>query len=140
MDLSTISGSVGAGPNRKRVGRGPGSGHGKTSGYGAKGARSRSGYSSKRGFMGGQKPLYRQVAKRGFGAPAGPLTVTLTMIERRISGDAATSELMRSTFGDDYRVVGGRWTGRIKTIDCLYITAGAAQIVQAAGSELIAGN
>lgn len=140
MDLSTISSSVGAGPSRKRVGRGPGSGHGKTSGYGAKGARSRSGFSNKRGFMGGQKPLYRQVAKRGFGAPAGPLTVTLTMIERRINGSAATRELMRLTFGDEYRVVGGRWSGRIKSIDCLYITAGAAQIVQAAGTQLITGN
>lgn len=90
--------------------------------------------------MGGQKPLYRQVAKRGFGAPAGPLTVTLTMIERRINGSAATRELMRFTFGDEYRVVGGRWSGRIKSIDCLYITAGAAQIVQAAGTQLITGN
>ena len=52
--------------NRKRIGRGPGSGHGKTSGRGHKGAGSRSGYSARVGFEGGQMPLARRVAKRGF--------------------------------------------------------------------------
>lgn len=51
---------------RKRVGRGIGSGHGKTSGRGHKGAGSRSGYKSRVGFEGGQMPLIRRVAKRGF--------------------------------------------------------------------------
>jgi large subunit ribosomal protein L15 len=51
---------------RKRVGRGPGSGHGKTSGRGHKGQRSRSGYRHLRGFEGGQMPLHRRVPKRGF--------------------------------------------------------------------------
>lgn len=51
---------------RKRLGRGPGSGHGKTSGRGHKGAGSRRGYSSRTGFAGGQMPLFRLVAKRGF--------------------------------------------------------------------------
>jgi large subunit ribosomal protein L15 len=51
---------------RKRVGRGPGSGNGKTAGRGNKGAQSRSGYSYKRGFEGGQMPLHRRVPKRGF--------------------------------------------------------------------------
>lgn len=51
---------------RKRIGRGPGSGHGKTSGRGHKGAGSRSGTSSRRGFAGGQMPLARIIAKRGF--------------------------------------------------------------------------
>jgi len=51
---------------RKRVGRGPGSGHGKTSGRGHKGQRSRSGYRHMRGFEGGQMPLHRRVPKRGF--------------------------------------------------------------------------
>src|SRR6187402_4003565 len=51
---------------KKRVGRGPGSGLGKTSGRGHKGAQSRSGYSFKRGFEGGQMPLHRRVPKRGF--------------------------------------------------------------------------
>ena len=51
---------------RKRVGRGPGSGNGKTAGRGYKGAQSRSGYSYKRGFEGGQMPLHRRMPKRGF--------------------------------------------------------------------------
>ena len=51
---------------RKRVGRGPGSGLGKTSGRGENGQKSRSGYSHKAGFEGGQLPLYRRLPKRGF--------------------------------------------------------------------------
>jgi len=51
---------------RKRVGRGPGSGHGKTASRGTKGAKSRSGFRFKRGFEGGQMPLHRRVPKRGF--------------------------------------------------------------------------
>ena len=51
---------------KKRVGRGPGSGLGKTSGRGHKGAQSRAGYHFKRGFEGGQMPLHRRVPKRGF--------------------------------------------------------------------------
>ena len=54
---------------KKRVGRGPGSGLGKTSGRGHKGAQSRSGYHFKRGFEGGQMPLHRRVPKRGFHNP-----------------------------------------------------------------------
>jgi large subunit ribosomal protein L15 len=54
---------------KKRVGRGPGSGLGKTAGRGHKGAQSRSGYHSKRGFEGGQMPLHRRVPKRGFHNP-----------------------------------------------------------------------
>ena len=62
-DLKPARGSV---RNRKRVGRGPGSGLGKTSGRGEKGQKSRSGYSRKVGFEGGQMPLHRRVPKRGF--------------------------------------------------------------------------
>jgi len=58
--------AAGSRKNRKRVGRGPGSGLGKTSGRGEKGQKSRSGYSSKRGFEGGQMPLHRRIPKRGF--------------------------------------------------------------------------
>ena len=51
---------------RKRIGRGPGSGHGKTAGRGHKGYGSRAGSSTRRGFEGGQTPLFMRVAKRGF--------------------------------------------------------------------------
>ena len=66
MSLHELSPADGAVRNRKRVGRGPGSGTGKTSGRGHKGAKSRSGYSLRRGFEGGQMPLIRRVPKRGF--------------------------------------------------------------------------
>ncbi|HET9794814.1 MAG TPA: 50S ribosomal protein L15 [Thermoanaerobaculia bacterium] len=61
--LGPASGSTHA---RKRVGRGPGSGHGKTAGRGHKGQKSRSGYRHMRGFEGGQMPLHRRLPKRGF--------------------------------------------------------------------------
>ena len=66
MKLSTLKPAPGSRKNRKRIGRGPGSGTGKTSGRGEKGQKSRSGYSAKRGFEGGQMPLHRRVPKRGF--------------------------------------------------------------------------
>jgi len=63
QNLRPAKGSV---RERKRVGRGPGSGLGKTSGRGEKGQKSRSGFSHKDGFEGGQMPLHRRVPKRGF--------------------------------------------------------------------------
>lgn len=66
LELHRLTPSKGANKKRKRVGRGPGSGHGKTSGRGHKGQKSRSGYSQRAGFEGGQMPLYRRVPKRGF--------------------------------------------------------------------------
>ena len=65
MILKELSDNSGAKKNRKRGGRGPGSGSGKTAGRGMKGQKSRSGVSIK-GFEGGQMPLYRRLAKRGF--------------------------------------------------------------------------
>ena len=66
VSLHQLKPPTGAVRPRKRVGRGPGSGTGKTAGRGHKGARSRSGYSLRRGFEGGQMPLIRRVPKRGF--------------------------------------------------------------------------
>jgi large subunit ribosomal protein L15 len=66
MDLSTLSTGRKKKQQRKRVGRGHGSGSGKTSGRGHKGQRSRSGYSKRAGFEGGQMPLHRRLPKRGF--------------------------------------------------------------------------
>ena len=66
LSLNTLSPSKGARKAKKRIGRGPGSGFGKTAGRGHKGARSRSGYTSKPGFEGGQMPLHRRLPKRGF--------------------------------------------------------------------------
>jgi large subunit ribosomal protein L15 len=69
MDLSNLRPPKGAKHAKKRVGRGQGSGQGKTAGRGHKGAQSRSGYKFKRGFEGGQMPLHRRVPKRGFHNP-----------------------------------------------------------------------
>ena len=66
MNLNSLKPAEGSTKNRKRIGRGTGSGRGGTSTRGHKGAKSRSGYSSKRGFEGGQMPLQRRVPKFGF--------------------------------------------------------------------------
>ena len=66
MKLHNLKPAEGSRKKPKRVGRGPGSGTGKTCGRGEKGQKSRSGYSAKRGFEGGQMPLHRRLPKRGF--------------------------------------------------------------------------
>ncbi|NOX81206.1 MAG: 50S ribosomal protein L15 [Deltaproteobacteria bacterium] len=66
LTLNNLSPAAGSRRNKKRVGRGPGSGHGKTATRGHKGALSRSGYTQKLGFEGGQMPLHRRLPKRGF--------------------------------------------------------------------------
>jgi large subunit ribosomal protein L15 len=66
LTLGNLSPNRGANKNRKRVGRGYGSGNGKTAGRGHKGARARSGFKSKPGFEGGQMPLQRRLPKLGF--------------------------------------------------------------------------
>jgi large subunit ribosomal protein L15 len=66
INLGNLSPAKGARKQRKRLGRGPGSGHGKTAGRGHKGFKARSGSGIKPGFEGGQMPLQRRVPKRGF--------------------------------------------------------------------------
>ena len=66
LTLNTLAPTEGARKAKKRVGRGPGSGSGKTAARGHKGARARSGYSEHPGFEGGQMPLHRRLPKRGF--------------------------------------------------------------------------
>ena len=66
MNLNNLKPAPGSVKSRKRIGRGPGSGMGGTSTRGHKGAKSRSGYSKKRGFEGGQMPLQRRLPKFGF--------------------------------------------------------------------------
>lgn len=66
MNLNDVHRGIQKKRPRKRIGRGPGSGHGKTSGRGHKGHKSRSGYSRKPNFQGGAMPMFRRVPKRGF--------------------------------------------------------------------------
>ena len=69
MKLHTLAPAKGATKSEKRIGRGPGSGHGKTATRGSNGAKSRSGYSRKIGFEGGQMPIQRSLPKFGFKNP-----------------------------------------------------------------------
>ena len=99
IELHTIKSALGARKNRKRVGRGQGSGSGKTSGRGHKGQKSRAGYSSKPGFEGGQMPLQRRLPKRGFyHEDRHPFAeVNLDILEGRFSdGDEITAEKLRA--------------------------------------------
>ena len=100
MGLHKIRPAKGATKNRKRVGRGPGSGHGKTATRGSKGAKSRSGFRFKRGFEGGQMPLHRRVPKRGFHNlfRIEYAVVNLdALAERFDAGTVVTPELMRKS-------------------------------------------
>ncbi len=82
----------------KRVGRGPGSGHGKTCGRGHKGFKSRSGSSLRRGYEGGQMPLFRRLAKRGFNNAAFAPRVAIVNVgalQRAFNdGDVVTPEVL----------------------------------------------
>ena len=98
MDLSNLKPPKGAKHAKKRIGRGQGSGNGKTAGRGHKGAKSRSGFTFKRGFEGGQMPLHRRVPKRGFHNPfrVEYEVVNLDTLAKRFeAGTVVTPELLR---------------------------------------------
>jgi large subunit ribosomal protein L15 len=98
MSLSNLRPPKGAKHGKKRIGRGQGSGWGKTAGRGHKGAKSRSGFKHKRGFEGGQMPLHRRVPKRGFHNPfrIEYAVVNLdTLADRFEPGTVITPELLR---------------------------------------------
>ena len=98
MSLNNLRPPKGATHTKRRVGRGHGSGYGKTAGRGHKGAQSRSGFSFKRGFEGGQMPLHRRLPKRGFSNPfrVEYAIVNLdTLVEVFDAGSDVTPELLR---------------------------------------------
>jgi large subunit ribosomal protein L15 len=98
MDLSDLKPSEGSKKNKKRVGRGHGTGQGTQAGRGHKGAQSRSGFKFKRGFEGGQMPLHRRIPKRGFhnAFRVEYAVVNLdTLAERFDAGTVVTPELLR---------------------------------------------
>jgi len=97
LSLNNLHPAPGSTHKKKRVGRGPGSGLGKTAGKGHKGQKSRSGYSSKRGFEGGQMPLQRRLPKRGFTNifKKAWIEISLAKIEANFnSGDVVTPEIL----------------------------------------------
>ncbi|MGD9563247.1 MAG: 50S ribosomal protein L15 [Pyrinomonadaceae bacterium] len=97
LGLNNIKPAPGSTHKKKRVGRGPGSGLGKTAGRGHKGQKSRSGYSSRPGFEGGQMPLQRRLPKRGFTNIFKKqwIEISLAKIEESFNaGDAVTPEIL----------------------------------------------
>src|SRR5919106_1625151 len=99
MSLTGLKPPKGAKHAKKRVGRGQGSGHGKTASRGHKGAKSRSGFTHKRGFEGGQMPLHRRMPKRGFHNPFREEydVVNLDTLEQRFdAGAEITPELLKA--------------------------------------------
>ncbi|HVE59016.1 MAG TPA: 50S ribosomal protein L15 [Pyrinomonadaceae bacterium] len=97
LSLNNLKPAKGSTHKKKRVGRGPGSGLGKTAGRGHKGQKSRSGYSSKIGFEGGQMPLQRRLPKRGFTNifKKAWLEISLAKIEENFKvGDEVTPDIL----------------------------------------------
>ena len=97
LSLNNLKPAAGSTHKKKRVGRGPGSGLGKTAGRGHKGQKSRSGYSSKLGFEGGQMPLQRRLPKRGFTNifKTKWLEISLAKLEENFNaGDEVTPEIL----------------------------------------------
>ena len=97
MGLHNLQPAPGSTKNRKRVGRGQGSGTGKTAGRGNKGQKSRSGYSKKRGFEGGQMPLYKRMPKVGFTSKVEkPYVINVEKIKAIAELDEITLETIAS--------------------------------------------
>jgi len=99
LALNNLKPAKGSTHKKKRVGRGPGSGLGKTAGRGHKGQKSRSGYSSRPGFEGGQMPLQRRLPKRGFTNIFKKewIEISLAKIEESFNaGDEVTPEILHS--------------------------------------------
>ncbi|HXG94094.1 MAG TPA: 50S ribosomal protein L15 [Blastocatellia bacterium] len=147
LGIHNIGAPKGANKDKKRVGRGPGSGLGKTSGRGHKGQKSRSGYSGRAGFEGGQMPLQRRLPKRGFTNTFKKqwIEVKLSDLEKRFeAADKITPELMaergmikRSHLAryDGVVVLGGGELTKALNVTAHRFTNGAKQKIEAAGGK-----
>ena len=148
MDLSNLRPPKGAKHRKTRVGRGQGSGNGKTAGRGHKGAKSRSGFHYKRGFEGGQMPLHRRVPKRGF---HNHFRVEYDVInldqlaERFAAGTVVTPELLREQGllpggGRPVKILARGDIGKKLTVRAHKFSGKAAEKLAAAGgnAEVIA--
>jgi large subunit ribosomal protein L15 len=126
---------------RKRLGRGPGSGHGKTAGRGNKGQRSRSGYRHQRGFEGGQMPLHRRVPKRGFTNifRVEYDIVNLSDLDRFEAGQAVTPEtlagLRLARKSRLVKILGDGEIGKALTVSAHKFSASAQAKIEAAGGR-----
>jgi len=142
MNLNTLQPADGSRPNRKRVGRGIGSGSGKTCSRGHKGQRSRSGGYHKVGFEGGQMPLQRRLPKVGFRSRKASLTAEIRLHELElVSEDVVDIEALKNAklVPDATKkvkvILSGKIERAIKTKG-LTFTAGAKKAVEAAGGAI----
>jgi large subunit ribosomal protein L15 len=137
MDLSNLKPPRGAKRAKKRVGRGEGSGLGKTAGRGEKGAKSRSGFHHKRGFEGGQMPLHRRTPKRGFHNPFGVdyAVVNLDVLSGRFeAGSVVTPESGVIRKSDQLvKILGRGDIGKALTVRAHKFSGAAAGKIAAAG-------
>ena len=144
MNLSNITPASGSTKKRKRVGRGEGSGHGGTSTRGHKGAKSRSGYSSKIGFEGGQMPMYRRMPKRGFTNIFAKnwAEVNVDMLQRFFKADDVVSlETLRGVGlaakkHDGVRILGRGELNIALKVEVAHVTAGAKKKIEEAGGSV----
>ena len=142
MRLNTISGAEGSRRNRKRVGRGIGSGLGKTAGRGHKGQKSRSGSRILPGFEGGQQPLQRRLPKFGFTSKVGRTTGEVTLSEvAAANADVVTLDVLKnadlvSRKLARVKVILSGSIDRAVTVKGLGVTKGARAAIEAAGGKI----
>jgi large subunit ribosomal protein L15 len=140
IGLNNLRPAAGSTHKKKRVGRGPGSGLGKTAGRGNKGQKSRSGYSGKVGFEGGQMPLQRRLPKRGFTNIFKKqwIEVTLATLEQSFAaGDEITHSRGVIAKGKrDIVVLGTGELTKALTVSAHRFTKGARQKIEAAGGTV----
>jgi large subunit ribosomal protein L15 len=143
MELSNLKPKKGARHAKKRIGRGPGSGHGKTAGRGEKGQKSRAGYSRMLGFEGGQMPLHRRLPKRGFHNLFKKqfAVVNLADLEKRFDNGATVDEAALRKAGlvkgrhDGIKILGtGKLTKKITVIATKFSESAKKQIEAAGGT------
>ena len=128
--------------NRTRVGRGVGSGLGKTSGRGHKGQKARSGGGVRRGFEGGQTPLYRRLPKRGFTNihAKNYVEITLTMLNKskatEVTAETLLEEGIISKINDGIVVLGTGSLDKKLTVKAKRFTKTAAEKIEAVGGKI----
>ena len=142
MQLNTLSPAEGSKHEARRVGRGTGSGYGKTAGRGHKGQKSRSGGYHKVGFEGGQMPLQRRLPKRGFTAPGGHLHAEIRLSDlERLDVEEIDIQVLKQAgvVGQLVRyakvIKSGELTRKV-VLKGLRATAGARAAIEAAGGSL----
>lgn len=143
MQLNTIKPAIGSTKNRKRIGRGVGSGHGKTATKGHKGQKARSGGSVKPGFEGGQMPMHRRLPKRGFTplAKKDYALVNLCQLEVFEAGSVVDAEALLksgliSAVRDGIKVLATGDLTRALTIKAHKFSASAREKITAAGGTI----